>query len=142
MKDVDTSPNEIPRMVKWNPQQAYPYVENITDYEDLEDLGKAITQARIGLFKINEKINEYEQKETLSKTDYERSFRRHYLSSTAKTETQKKERAALMCENLENELLKNQQVKRELIRYSNLLRLELQTLQTVSNNLRQQIKMI
>lgn len=143
MDDDLTIPDiKNPKLATWNTQKAYDYANNIVDYENLEDVGKAITQARIGLFKINEKVNTYERKETVAKTQYDREYRRAYLNSTAKTEMQKKSRAELMCENLENEVIEYKQIKIELLRYSSLLRLELESLQTISNNLRQQMKMI
>lgn len=131
-----------PKFATWSTRQVYDYVKNIVDYEDLEDLGKAITQASIGLFKINEKINEYERKEIEAKTNYERQLRRSYLESSAKTEAQRKARAELSCELLENDLLEFKQIKTELVRYASLLRLQLETLQTVSNNVRQQMKLV
>lgn len=142
MEDLSIPDLIPPSLISWNTKNAYNYADNIADYEDLEDLGKAITQARIGLFKLNEKINEYERKEVIAKSNYERQLRRFYLESTAKTEAQKKARAELACEFLENDLLQIKQIKAEIIRYTGLLKSELETLNTVSNNLRQQMKMI
>lgn len=132
----------LPDLLSWNSRSLYDYVEHIVDYEDLEKLGNAINNARLSLFKVTEKINEYDRKALLAKTAYEREYRRRYLTSNAKTDTQRKIRAELMCENLENDVLTYTQTKIELSRQANLLRTELETLQTISNNIRQQIKMI
>lgn len=131
----------IPELVKWSTGQIYDFANQISDYQDLSALGHSITAARIALFRITEKINEYERKEREAKLYYDRAYRRAYLTSIEKTEAQKRMRAELACEDLENAYIAAEQLKSELIRTSHALRLELQTLQTVGNNLRQQMKM-
>ena len=130
-----------PNFTKWSLKNLYDYSAQISDYETLQDLGSAINSARVALFRLTEKINEYERREKDAKIKYERSYRRAYLESTEKTEAQKRIRAELKCEELENEYLVAEQMKSELNRTANSLRLELQTLQAVGNNLRQQMKM-
>lgn len=132
---------DLPDLKQWGVKQLYDYSKQIADYEDLHQLGQAITAARVALFRITDQINIYERQEKEAKTRYEREYRRAYLGSVEKTEAQKKMRAELKCEALENELITAEQMKNELIRVSHTLRLELQTLQTVGNNLRQQMKM-
>jgi predicted RNase H-like nuclease (RuvC/YqgF family) len=136
-----SNPITSPKLIQWSTKQIYDHTEQIADYEDLEALGHAITAARIALFTLTEKINEYERKEREAKVRYDRAFRRAYLESIEKTESQKRMRAELTCENLENEYIAADQLKSELVRMSHSLRLELQTLQTVGNNIRQQMKM-
>lgn len=125
----------------WTLRKVYDYVAQVEDYEDIADLGQAITSARVALFRITEKINQYERAEQEAKVKYDRTFRRRYIASTEKTEAAKKIRAELYCEDLENDYLAAKQLKDELILASNTLRLELQTLQAIGNNIRQQLKM-
>lgn len=132
---------ELPKLKKWSQSTYYDFESEIVDYESLENLNRSVNAARLALFKVAEMTNNYERLEREAKLKYERSYRREYLASTDKTETAKKARAELMCEELENEYIAHEQVKIELMRMSNTLRLELQTLQAVGNNLRQQIKM-
>lgn len=131
----------LPKLKKWSQKTYYDFEEQIVDYESLEKLNNAVNQARKALFRVADMINNYERLEREAKINYDRTYRRAYLSSTEKTETAKKARAELVCEELENEYISHEQVKIELIRMSNTLRLELQTLQAVGNNLRQQMKM-
>lgn len=132
----------IPKFTKWSVRQIYDYEKELVDYHSLEQLEKSIQAARKAVFLINDKINEYERKEKEAKIAYDRSYRREYLSSVEKTETAKRARAELKCEELENEWLTMEQLKNELVRMSFSMKTELQTLQTISNNLRQQLKML
>lgn len=130
----------LPEFVNWRSSQFYDFKEQITHYEDLQSLDRTITTARMGLFRITEAINRTERDERLAKLNYERAFRRAYLGSTEKTDSAKRGRASLKCENLENEWLKHEQLKKELERMAYTMRAELTTLQTTANNLRQQLK--
>jgi len=131
----------VPELKSVNAASLYDFSNNISDYSSLEELSEAITQARISLFKITENINKYERLERKARVAYERAYRRTLLMSVEKTELMKRARADLMNEGLENEVIVNEQVKNELVRMSHAVRLELQTLQSVSNNMRQQMKM-
>lgn len=131
----------LPKFYKWNVKDIYNFPDLILDYDNLDDLEKAINKARTALFVITDKLNEYERQERQAKTKYDRQYRREYLSSSEKTETAKRARAELKCEELENEWQTFSQLNAELIRLSHAMRLELQTLQAIGNNLRQQLKM-
>lgn len=132
---------ELPTFKKWSQATYYDYQTQVVDYESLDHLNTSITAARLALFKVADMVNNYERLERESKLLYDRKYRRAYLASTEKTDTLKKARAELHCEDLENEWLMNEQVRIELVRMSNSLRIDLQTLQSIGNNLRQQLKM-
>lgn len=131
----------LPKFTSWSVSKVYNYNEQLVDYHSLETLDVSIRAARKALFVLTDKINEYERKEKAAKIAYDRKYRREYLGSVEKTETAKRARAELKCEELENEWLTMEQLKNELVRLSFSMRTELQTLQTISNNLRQQLKM-
>lgn len=130
----------VPQFRKWDTSTFYDYEHQIADYEQLEELNKATTAARVALFKITDKINEVERLEKAAKIKYERKHRREYMKAHQKTEAGRKAYADLQCEELENNAIVYEQVKQELVRTSNSLRLELQTLQALGNNLRMQLK--
>lgn len=132
----------LPDFQNWGTKDVYDYSSQVSDYEDLHQLGEAINAARIALFKITDKINKYDRKAVKAKLAYERSYRREYLSSSERTEAMKRMRAELACEKMENDYIAAEQLKSELQRVSNSIRLELQTMQTIANNLRQQMKMV
>src|SRR5699024_3640322 len=119
----------------------YDYEDNIDDYENMESLAEATNNARLALFKVTEAINEAERKSSQAKVKYERAYRRFYLSSNEKPDSARRLRAELKCEQYEDEMIAQEQLKNELSRVSNALRLELQTLQGIGNNLRQQMRM-
>lgn len=130
----------LPKFKNWPTKKIYDFENEIMDYEGLEDLNKNINQARMALFKTTDLINKYEREEKEAKLLYDRRHRREFLASTAKTAAERTAKADLMCEDLENDHLMKQQMKDELQRLSHALRYELQTLQGIGNNLRQQIK--
>lgn len=131
----------IPKFKNWDLNSFYDYEHQIFDYEKLEELSKAITSARIALFEINEKINKCERLAKKTKLNYERTHRRAYLSSNQKTESLRKAYADIQSEDLENDKIVYEQLLAEFIRASNTVRIELQTLQSIGNNIRQQMKM-
>ena len=133
---------QLPKFKSWKTKDVYDYENEINDYESIEDLNRTINQARMALFKTTESISRYERAERLAKTEYERAHRRELLRSTAKTVDERRARADLMCEDLENAWLLQSQIKDELVRLSHSLRLELQTLQALGNNIRQQMRVL
>lgn len=132
----------LPKFRSWSSSDVYDFENEIVDYESLEALNRTINQARLALFKTTESINKYDRLEKTAKLHYDRARTREILKSTAKTESERRARADLMCEDLENEWIMQQQIREELIRLSHTLRLELQTLQGLGNNIRQQMKVI
>lgn len=112
----------------------------LIDHEDVQAINTTINSLRVAMFKVAQWIVVAERREKRIKAAYERKLRREYLTSTERTDARKKEYAALMSEEEENELVYIQQVKAELIRYSRLLDTEMSTMNTLSNNMRQQMK--
>lgn len=142
MRSADDVPSySVPQFKNAQSDRFYDYETNIFDYEHLDDLNMAIKNARLALFEITDKINEAERKEKHCKVKYEREHRRAYLKATQKTEKDRKAYADLQCEDLEDNAIVYEQVRIDLIRISNSIRLELQTLQALGNNIRQQMKM-
>lgn len=140
--DLSRAGISLPKFKNWKIKNAYDFENEIIDYESIDELNRSINQARLALFKTTESISKYEQLERLSKVEYERAHRRELLKSTAKTADERRARADLMTEDLENTWIEQSQLKEELIRLSYTLRLELQTLQALGNNLRQQMRVI
>lgn len=138
--DLTRASIKLPKFEKWDSSKIYDYDNEILDYESLEDLNRTINQARIALFKTTDAIGKWEREEKEAKLEYERAYRRELLRSTAKTAEERRARAELMCEDLENAWLVKAQVREELVRLAYTLRQELQALQGLGHNLRQQIK--
>lgn len=139
-----------PKVPQWDNATALNYnvaidketgeAENIVDYENLADVNNTINSIRVALFQTTRGLDGTERKLKVAKTRYDRVFRREYLTSTEKTETRKKEYASLMAEEIEDEVIYLEQMRSELMRRTTLLRDELSIMNTLSNNIRQQLK--
>lgn len=112
----------------------------LIDYEDTNAINTTINALRVAMFQVSKWIVSAERRERIIKANYDRKLNREYLTSTEKTDARKKAYAALMCEEEENELIYIQQAKSEMVRYSRLLDKEMETINTLSNNMRQQLK--
>lgn len=137
---INKSSIVLPKFKSWDSKKLYDYSEDVTDYSTFEELENVFIHLRRALFMVNDKINEYERRARLAKVKYDRHHRREYLTSTERTESAKRARADLACEELENEWLMNEQLKEEMIRTSFTLKSEMQTLTTMAHNMRAQIK--
>lgn len=124
-----------------NLKNLYDYEDSIADYETFDQLGQAITQARLSLFVVTEKLNKAEVAHRIAKTEYDRTRARMYLQCNERTERAKEAYCDIMCEELEDKVIASESVIKQLNRLSFTLREELQALQMLSNNFRQQLKM-
>lgn len=119
----------------------YDYESEIEDYEALEDVTSSTNAARLALFRVTEEINECERKVSQYKLAYDRAYRRYYLSlDSVKPDSVRRMRAEMKAEKFEDKLIVQEQFKSELSRLANSLRLELQALQGIGNNVRQQMR--
>lgn len=138
--EVKDIPISLPELKQWNAKKVYDYSENILSVEDLEQINERLNKTRIALFKVMDLINNYDRRANKAKTEYDRQWRRSYISAEERTEKQRVERANLECELFENEVILNQQIVQELRRFSDTLKAEVGVLQTVSSNLREQAR--
>lgn len=119
----------------------YDYESEIEDYEALEDVTSATNAARLALFRLTEEINQAERLAAQYKLAHDRAYRRYYLASgEVKPDSVRRMRAEMKCERFEDKLIVQEQSKSELSRMANSLRLELQALQGIGNNVRQQMR--
>lgn len=140
-EDISHHSIKLPRFKEWSIDSIYDYNEMVIDHESLESHNRAAMAARKALFKINEEINRVERKETNAKLKMDREYKRKFVASTEKTATEKKVRAELAVESLENRYLYYKQYREELSRHANTVREELRALQSEANNLRQQLRL-
>lgn len=113
--------------------------ELFADFDDMISVNKAIFHAKKGLFQVNAYLAHYEAKVNKAKTIYNRQWRREYLKSNQKTDTARKVNADMQCEELEDDVIVFEQLREDFKKLSYNLKIELQTLQTISSNIRQQI---
>lgn len=113
--------------------------EAFSDFDDMLSVNKAIFYAKKGLFQVNAYLAHYEAKVNKAKTIYNRQWRREYLKSNQKTDTARKVNADMQCEELEDDVIVYEQLREDFKKLSYNLKIELQTLQTISSNIRQQM---
>lgn len=115
--------------------------ENLIDYEELHHISKAIAEARVSIFTLTTLGNKYDAKLAKAQATYERAWRREYVKSTAKTDTARKTEADIACEELEDEVIALKQAKNSIKSIMYALKMEMNSLQTLSSNARQQMNL-
>ena len=85
-------------------------------------------------------MTKYEREKTEIELNRNRIYRTTVLSSTAKTESMKKQLAEIACEDYDIKLAFINEVIKELTRISAGLRIDLDILKTLSFNIRQEMK--
>lgn len=129
----------IPRYI--DSSSPYDYDNNIYDYESMDHVTHAINKARRALFEITNDLNTVEAQHSRAKITHDRAYRRSYLDHHAiKPDSARRMTAEMECEEHEDQVIVYEQRKNELSRLANSMRIELQALQAISNNIRQQTK--
>lgn len=132
----------LPSFKRSDLERTYDFVNSVYDYQSLEELAQAINAARLALLGTTDKLNACERRGKKAKIAYERFWRRQYMLSNAKTDGARRIDADILAEEYEDQYLVYEQLSKELSRNANALRIELQTLQAIGNNIRQQLKMV
>lgn len=117
------------------------YEPQFVDFETLEDLGRSINNARKAYFNLSKKFDKASRAYLSKEFIYSQAVRRSMVESKAGSVAAKKLEAEIENEHLELDMMKSKIVLDETRRALDLIRLELQTLQTVSNNVRQQLRL-
>lgn len=130
-----------PSFFEWNSESFFDSENLIVDFTTFEEFDAAFQNSRRALFAVTDKINKAEREAKKAKVAYDRAWKRTFLESTEKTDAMKRARADIKCEELENEWLKWSQVAEELNRMAFALRTEINSMNTVANNLRAQLKL-
>lgn len=123
------------------PSQFYDYENTIHDYTDLDEVNKSIKEARLALFRVTDEINKEERKALEAKDAYDKAYRRYYLKhSEIKPEAARRFMAECAIEEIYDIYQIHSHVAKELDRMAFAIRTELQALQSLSNNIRLQVK--
>lgn len=106
------------------------------DSRDISDMNETLIRTTLNLKEVSRKINAYERKRVKAQTEYNHKFRKLMADSSAKTESLKKRLAEMELEDLEFQLAVYEECVKELNRISSGIKQDLDTLKTVSYNLR------
>jgi len=138
--ELANSEINLPDFLKVPIDKYYRFEDIVKDYSDFEELGNAINECRMSMFRITEYLNKAERAAKLASIEYDRKYRREFISSNGKTESERRMRAALICEDLENKKFAADQYREELTRMSFVIKSELSALQMIANNFRSEIR--
>lgn len=115
------------------------------DKQEFDTINATLIQTTIKLREINYEIIEYEKKKNQVELLYKRKLRKSILEleedKTIANATQRKLLAELKCEELETKLVLYNSILKELLTLANVFRNELDTLKTISHNLRQEMRL-
>ena len=111
------------------------FSDTFLDHEPFKALNKVQIQNIMTLRAINTQMDLAERKRTALQTEYKKKFRQAVMSSSAKTDSQKKMLAEIMLEDTEADIMYLDQLIEEYKRRSNSLRLEMDTMKTIGFNL-------
>lgn len=133
----------VPKIPKWDRNNEIQDLEilNNVNHDDLTTLNKALVQLSKDLNKINEAIKKTEDYATRLDMQYKHNFRDLVIHSEYKTDSQKKMYAEIACEELEYQLVYYKMLLGQQKRYANTVRLQLDIIQTIGNNVRKEMGM-
>lgn len=124
----------------YNTKLSQYYTPEFVDYTDIQLLHYHINRAREALVILTDKINEAESMRLKAKNERDKAWRRALVESSEKTQTLREVRADIATEDLDDIYQAYDNALKQLIRNSQVIIKELQTYQTIANNLRQQMK--
>ena len=124
----------------YNTKLSQYYTPEFVDYTDIQLLNHHINRAREALMIVTDKINEAESMRLKAKNERDKAWRRALIESNEKTQTLREVRADIATEDLDDLYQAYDNALKQLIRNSQVIIKELQTYQTIANNLRQQMK--
>lgn len=128
----------VPNWNKDNKVTDLEFLNNI-DYRDLDNLNQALIKTAISTSEINKKLSKYERAEAKYEIEYKRKYRYELTNSNLATESKNKLNAEIKCEDLEMKILYCKQIIGELKRISNSLRMHLEIIETLGNNVRKEM---
>lgn len=111
----------------------------LVDFDDMTEINKSLHQAMVALSQVSDNIGRYDRLLSRAKTVYKRAWSREYIAATDKTDSARKNSADIATESLEDDVIVYTQAKEDLKRIAYDVKTMMQSLQTLSSNLRQQM---
>lgn len=135
----DTSePTPFPSWPTGLPDDAYIPQEE-ADYDDLSKINHDINRARAMSYRVKNRLALARHHETEVGDTYRRAYNRQIISISGGTEAQRKAQAEINTEDIYSEYLVAQAVVKDLTNLSYAVSRDLDTLKTLSDNLRKQM---
>ena len=127
---------KMPEFPSWEGLESIDSAGSFWDTQELSHLNNTV----VNLKEVSRQLTKYEREKTEVELNRNRIYRTTVLSSTAKTESMKKQLAEIACEDYDIKLAFINEVIKELTRISAGLRIDLDILKTLSFNIRQEMK--
>lgn len=131
---------KMPEFPSWEGLESIDSAGSFWDTQELSHLNNTLIRTVVNLKEVSRQLTKYEREKTEVELNRNRIYRTTVLSSTAKTETMKKQLAEIACEDYDIKLAFINEVIKELTRISAGLRIDLDILKTLSFNIRQEMK--
>ena len=131
---------KMPEFPSWEGLESIDSAGSFWDTQELSHLNNTLTRTVVNLNEVSRQLTKYEREKTEVELNRNRIYRTTVLSSTAKTESMKKQLAEIACEDYDIKLAFINEVIKELTRISAGLRMDLDILKTLSFNIRQEMK--
>ncbi len=130
----------MPEFPSWEGLESIDSAGSFWDTQELSHLNNTLIRTVVNLKEVSRQLTKYEREKTEVELNRNRIYRTTVLSSTAKTESMKKQLAEIACEDYDIKLAFINEVIKELTRISAGLRIDLDILKTLSFNIRQEMK--
>lgn len=131
---------KMPEFPSWEGLESIDSAGSFWDTQELSHLNNTLIRTVVNLKEVSRQLTKYEREKTEVELNRNRIYRTTILSSTAKTESMKKQLAEIACEDYDIKLAFINEVIKELTRISAGLRIDLDILKTLSFNIRQEMK--
>ena len=131
---------KMPEFPSWEGLESIDSAGSFWDTQELSHLNNTLIRTVVNLKEVSRQLTKYEREKTEVELNRNRIYRTTVLSSTAKTESMKKQLAEIACEDYDIKLAFINEVIKELTRISAGLRMDLDILKTLSFNIRQEMK--
>lgn len=131
---------KMPEFPSWEGLESIDSAGSFWDTQELSHLNNTLIRTVVNLKEVSRQLTKYEREKTEVELNRNRIYRTTVLSSTAKTESMKKQLAEIACEDYDIKLAFINEIIKELTRISAGLRIDLDILKTLSFNIRQEMK--
>lgn len=118
------------------------YYEQLTDFSDLSQVNHRLNSLRARFYQINRQLKVVQRELARAKAEYSSQLRRELVNITGGTEKTRVAMAEIACEEWESDVVVYTQFVQEITNDQRIISKDLEILETLSNNIRAQIKIM
>lgn len=140
-KPVSTDDYPMKPFPQWNPVNDEE-IDQLTDFSDLSEVNQRLNRLRARFYRIHQALAEAQRAHSEAKSEYSKRLRREMVNISGGTEKTRVAMAEIACEEWESEVTIRNQVVNELVSEQRIISKDLDILETLSNNIRAQMKVM